>query len=98
MRRRITRATKRTIGTTSDNQSLSESLSEIDLLTTREAAAFLRMSERTLEDRRQSRVGPAFLRQQGRVFYRRRELRIWQDARTVRPPDVRPEAFATAAA
>jgi predicted DNA-binding transcriptional regulator AlpA len=47
------------------------------LLTSREAAALLRLSERTLERHRLSGSGPKFVRLGRRVFYRRDALGAW---------------------
>jgi len=58
------------------------------LLTTFEAAAFLRISRMTLKDWRSDRRGPAYVRfgrwPKGHVRYRLRDLEAFLDRRTVR--------------
>ena len=48
-----------------------------DLLTTPEAAAYVRRSPRTLERYRVTGEGPNFLKPDGRVLYRRADLDQW---------------------
>jgi predicted DNA-binding transcriptional regulator AlpA len=47
------------------------------LLTQREAAPVVRLSERTLERHRVAGTGPAYVNLGRRVFYRRRDLAEW---------------------
>jgi hypothetical protein len=49
------------------------------LLTTAEAAIWLRIKPHTLENMRYQGTGPKFRKHGGRVFYLRRELRAWSD-------------------
>jgi len=58
--------------TTLDDQDLDEAL-----LTVREAAALLRLSERTLERHRVAGTGPAYIALGRAIRYRRRDLRDW---------------------
>ena len=53
------------------------------LLTERQAAEFLNVSERTLQSWRARRVGPAFVKSGRVVRYRLRDLLSWIDANTV---------------
>ncbi len=53
------------------------------LLTQREAATHLRLSERTLERLRLTGTGPAFAKVGRRVFYPQGELDAWVAARIV---------------
>ena len=53
------------------------------LLTQREAAELLRLSERTLERLRVSGIGPKFLRIRHSVRYRPEDLREWLASRVV---------------
>jgi hypothetical protein len=46
-------------------------------LTTRELAAELKRSPETLERWRRLRIGPPFLRVQGRVLYDRHQVEAW---------------------
>jgi hypothetical protein len=46
-------------------------------LTTRELASELKRSPETLERWRRLRIGPPFLRLQGRVLYDRRHVEAW---------------------
>ena len=49
------------------------------LLTTAEAAEFLRLKPHTLENMRGQGTGPPFRKHGGRVFYHRTELKLWSD-------------------
>ena len=49
------------------------------LLTTAEAAEFLRLKPHTLENMRWQGTGPPFRKHGGRVFYHRAELKEWSD-------------------
>jgi len=49
------------------------------LLTTAEAAEYLRLKPHTLENMRWQGTGPFFLKLGGRVFYRRSDLKQWCD-------------------
>jgi Helix-turn-helix domain len=49
------------------------------LLTTAEAAEFLRLKPHTLENMRWQGTGPMFLKLGGRVFYHRADLKKWCD-------------------
>jgi hypothetical protein len=51
-----------------------------NLLTTKEAAAWLRLSPHTLENMRWLLTGPRSVKHGGRVFYKREDLRSWSDA------------------
>ena len=51
-------------------------------LTSKEAAAFLRLSPRTLEKHRVTGGGPRFRKFCGRVFYAVQDLEAWAEART----------------
>jgi len=54
------------------------------LLTSREAAEFLRLEPRTLESWRGRGIGPKFLRYSARcVRYRLKDLQDWVDSRVV---------------
>lgn len=54
------------------------------LLTTMEAAAYVRLSPRTLEGYRSRGTGPAYARSGGlRVVYRRADLDAWVASRAV---------------
>lgn len=50
------------------------------LMTTGEAAAWLRMKPHTLENMRWQGTGPKFRKHGGRVFYLLSELKAWSDA------------------
>ena len=52
-----------------------------DLLTTLEAARYLRLSHRTLERYRVTGEGPIYRKLGSRVLYRRSDLDAWRDAR-----------------
>lgn len=56
-----------------------------DLLTTREAAAVLRLAPKTLSNWRWLDVGPRWVRVGGRVRYSRHEVTRWLTLRSVRP-------------
>ena len=60
---------------------MSKSDSASDLLTTVEAAAFLRLSPRTLEKKRITGDGPRFYKFGPRVRYSIRDLESWANAR-----------------
>jgi hypothetical protein len=49
------------------------------LLTTAEAADYLRLKKHTLENMRWQGTGPPFRKHGGRVFYHRAELKQWSD-------------------
>lgn len=49
------------------------------LLTTAEAAAVMCLSSRTLERYRQKRCGPIYIRQGGKIFYRKGAILKWQE-------------------
>lgn len=53
-----------------------------EFLIQREAAALLRLSERTLERYRIAGTGPAFVKLGRRVVYRRLDLHAWARAQT----------------
>jgi excisionase family DNA binding protein len=53
------------------------------LLTQREAACVLRLSERTLERSRVTGFGPPFVKAGRRVLYRREDLDAWVASRVV---------------
>lgn len=53
----------------------------LDFLTTVEAAAFLRLSPRTLEKQRVLGGGPQFRKFGARVLYAASDLRSWADSR-----------------
>ena len=65
-----------------------------DLLTTEEAARYLRLSPRTLERYRMTGEGPEYLKVGGRVFYRKAALDEWLELARRRstsdpgPPDL----------
>ncbi len=50
---------------------------ESPYLTTEEAAAYLRISVRTLESFRQQKIGPAFQKHGGKVVYLKEDLDAW---------------------
>jgi hypothetical protein len=50
---------------------------KLQLLTTIEAAEYLRLKPHTLENMRWQGTGPFFLKLGGRVFYRRADLKLW---------------------
>ncbi|MFT4197511.1 MAG: helix-turn-helix domain-containing protein [Pseudoxanthomonas sp.] len=54
-----------------------------DYLTTRQLAQELQRSEETLMRWRRLRVGPPFLRVQGRVLYDRKHIEHWLTSRTI---------------
>lgn len=60
------------------------SSAELEFLTQREAAALLRLSERTLERYRLSGTGPAFVKLGRRVVYRAADLTAFTEAHTYR--------------
>jgi len=49
------------------------------LLTTQEAALWLRLAPHTLENMRVRGTGPKFRKHGGRVYYSPRELKSWSD-------------------
>lgn len=51
-----------------------------DLLTARETAAYLGVSERTLESWRASGAGPVYIKLRWRIRYRRKALDAWLEA------------------
>jgi excisionase family DNA binding protein len=51
-------------------------------LTQKEVAAYLRLSERTLERHRVAGTGPAFVKLGRRVVYRRSDVERWAEACT----------------
>ena len=55
-----------------------------ELLSTKEAARYLRLSHRTLERYRVTGEGPRYLKVGRRVFYRRTDLDAWLDGRVRR--------------
>jgi hypothetical protein len=50
-----------------------------DLLTSKEAAVYLRIAENTLRRWRCRGVGPKYIRINGRILYRRRDLERFLD-------------------
>jgi len=56
------------------------------LLTTKEAAEFLRLKPHTLENMRSDGKGPIFMKLGGRVFYHRADLKTWLDLWPSRRP------------
>ena len=62
---------------TQDRIRLDRSESVDELLNQEEAAHFLRLSPRTLEDFRHRKTGPPFSRLGKRVIYHRDDLRQW---------------------
>jgi predicted DNA-binding transcriptional regulator AlpA len=60
------------------------------LLTQREAAAFLRLSERTLERWRLTGDGPRWVKAGRRVLYRAADLEAWIASRVVGSTSERP--------
>ena len=61
------------------------------LLTTAEAAEFLRLKKHTLENMRWQGTGPPFRKHGGRVFYHRTEIRAWSDQARRRSSSARKE-------
>lgn len=58
-----------------------------DLLSNRDAAAYLGLTIKTLDGYRQSGHGPAFVVGKRRVYFRRADLDAWAAARrTIREP------------
>ena len=53
--------------------------------TTKEAAALLHRSPRTLEDWRADGRGPAFIRDGQTVLYREDAIEAWEESHLVRP-------------
>jgi hypothetical protein len=49
-------------------------------LTTKEAAAFLRIKPRTLANMRSQELGPAYRKHGGRVVYTIEDLIVWSDS------------------
>ena len=69
-----------------------------NLLTTKEAAAYLRLSHRTLERYRVTGEGPTFLKARRRVFYRQADLDQWLEnsrRRSTSDPGPEPDREAT---
>ena len=56
-------------------------MTETPLLTTAEAATFVRLSRRTLEDYRTKGTGPTYRRLGKKIYYRPEDLNNWIDAR-----------------
>ncbi|MEA2906996.1 MAG: hypothetical protein QOI12_4383 [Alphaproteobacteria bacterium] len=56
-----------------------------DLLAEVRAAELLSLSQRTLQAWRAKGLGPAYVRADRAIRYRRRDLTAWEDANTVRP-------------
>ena len=56
-------------------------MTETPLLTTVEAAAFVRLSRRTLEDYRTKGTGPTYRRLGKKIYYRPEDLNAWIDDR-----------------
>lgn len=56
-----------------------------DLLTPREAAAYVRRSPRTLARERSLGIGPSYVKLGAKVFYRRTHLDAWVDQHVVEP-------------
>ena len=54
-------------------------------LTPREAADYLRVSQRTLIRWRNQRTGPAWTRCGGKIVYQRADLDAWLDSKRVHP-------------
>lgn len=55
-------------------------------VTTKEAARFLRSSERTLVRQRAERRGPSYIKEGGRILYSLSRLQEWLDSHEVTPP------------
>lgn len=55
-------------------------------VTTKEAARFLRCSERTLVRLRAEGRGPPYIKEGGRILYSIRKLQDWLDGHEVTPP------------
>lgn len=53
---------------------------------TREAAIYLRVGDRTLIRWRSLGVGPAYIRVGGKIFYQKRDLDAWLEKHRVQPP------------
>ena len=69
-----------------------------NLLTTKEAAAYLRLSHRTLERYRVTGEGPTFVKARRRVFYRQADLDQWLEnsrRRSTSDPGPEPDREAT---
>lgn len=50
------------------------------LLTTAEAAEFLRLKPHTLENMRSYGTGPDYRKHGGRIFYHRRDIKTWSES------------------
>ena len=74
--------------------------SDLDFLTTRETAAILRLSSRTLEGMRRSGKGPMFIRlgidQNSKVVYRRKDIALWLRGKRHMQVTPRPSKIAVA--
>ncbi len=55
-------------------------LAETPYMTTDEAAIYLRLRPRTLENMRRSGDGPSYRKHGGRVLYHRTELEVWSSS------------------
>ena len=58
---------------------------EQENFTTKEAAIYLRQSERTLIRWRNARIGPAWVKTGGKILYRRADLETWLEQHRVEP-------------
>ena len=67
-------------------------MTETHYLTEHEAAAFLRLAPGTLQNRRGTGTGPAFLKLGARVVYKREDLETWAEARRRTSTSDRPRA------
>ena len=63
--------------------------SESPYLSVAEAAQYLRLKRRTLDNLRWSGGGPKYRKHGGRVLYRRDDLEAWSQAREYRSTSVR---------
>lgn len=57
----------------------------IPMLSPKQAADLIGVTEMALLKWRQKRVGPTYIRQVGRIYYRREDIEAWREANTVRP-------------
>ena len=71
-------------------------MTETPLLTTVEAAAFVRLSRRTLEDYRTKGTGPTYRRLGKKIYYRSEDLNAWIDDRAFTSTSEYPAAQAAA--
>ena len=67
---------------------------ETPLMTTVEAAVFVRLSRRTLEDYRTKGTGPTYRRLGKKIYYRSGDLDAWIDARAFNSTSEYPAAQA----